>query len=569
MKVLEMNREKEGNIMRHHFGKKAFPIIAAVGISAMVIPAGSATAAPTKHASNGSNVVLTMESSPTDTMTADFNPFSTTSALSLVAGAAFIYEPLIQFDAARAGIIYPWLATGYSWSDGGKVITFTIRKGVKFSNGSPLTPADVAFTYNMIKRYPAINTAGLTFTNVTTAGDTVSLTFPTAQYTNLQNIASTYIVPEAIWSKVANPATYQDSDPIGTGPYLLGTFTPQGFSLVKNPNYWQESKVRIDTLRFPAYASNTNAEEALFSGQLLWAGNFIPNLPKLFLSKSKANMAWEAPNSTVSLEPNLDRFPLNQLAVRKAISLAINRTAISTEGEAGLEPPVLNASGLTLPVFSEYLANSVKGATLPPTGNVTAARNVLIAAGWKLVNGYFEKGGKSITFSISDPTSYTDYAADAAIIANELGKVGMHVSFDGMSVTGWSSDVADGDFDSILHWANTGVNPYVMYNGWLNSALDTTSASGDYEHLHSAVIDAELAKVAAAPTAAAEKAALAPIEQYVADNVVIIPTTDSVAWSEVNGQTIKGWPTPANPYETAQPANPTNEVVVLHLYPAS
>ncbi|MHB8293084.1 MAG: ABC transporter substrate-binding protein [Acidimicrobiales bacterium] len=553
--------------MNRWFTRKTLPTVVAVGLLATGLTACGSSAG-VRRPPAAKNVVLTMESSPTNTMTKDFNPFSTTSALSLVAGASFVYEPLLQFDAAKAGIIYPWLATGYKWSAGGKVITFAIRRGVTFSNGTALTPADVAFSFNLVKRYPAINTAGLTYTKVVTRGNNVSLDFPTPQYTNLQNIASTYIVPESIWSKVSNPATYQDSNPIGTGPYTLKTFTPQGFTLVKNPHYWQEPKVRIDTLQFPAYASNTNAEEALFSGKLLWAGNFIPNLKHLFLSKSPANTAWEAATGTVALVPNLNRFPLNQLAVRKAVSLAISRSTVSTEGEASLEPPTVNASGLTLPVFDAYLAGSVKSARLSPSANPAAAKKVLQAAGWKMgPNGYFSKGGKPLSFTISDPTSYTDYAADAAIISTELKAAGMNVSFNGMSVTGWSNDVASGNFDSVIHWSNGGVNPYSMYNGWLNSALDTSSASGDYEHLHNATIDAELTRVAAASTIAQETAALAPIETYVAANLPVIPLVSSVAWSEVNGQHIGGWPTPSNPYETAQPADPTNEVVVLHLYP--
>ncbi|MHB1974507.1 MAG: ABC transporter substrate-binding protein [Acidimicrobiales bacterium] len=540
----------------------------ASGVLASGVLGGFAATLGATPASASSPVVLTMESSPTNTLTQTFNPFSTTSAAYLVAGTSFIYEPLLQFDAAKAGVIYPWLATKYAFSDAGKKITFTMRPGVKWSNGTPMTAADVAFTYNLVKKYPAINTGGLTMTNVSTSGDTVTLTFATAQYTNLQNIASVYIVPQSIWSTVGNPATYVDANPVGSGPYTLGTFTPQGFTMVKNPNYWQARKVRIGTLDFPAYASNTNAEAALFSGQLGWAGNFIPNLKKLFLSKSKYNTAWEAATGTNSLEPNLNRFPLNQLPVRQAISLAINRTAISTEGEAGLEPVSTNASGLTLPVFGAYLAPSVKKDTLSPTGNVAAAEKVLEAAGWKKgSNGYFEKGGKVLAFSISDPTSYTDYAADASIISTELKQAGMDVTFNGQSVTAWSSGIASGNFDAVIHWSNGGVNPYNLYNGWLNSALDTSSASGDYEHLHNALINAELSKVAAAPSIGAETAALAPIEQYVATNLPVIPLVDSVAWSEVNGQKIGGWPTPQNPYETAQPATPTNEVIVLHLFP--
>ncbi len=79
-----------------------------------------------------------------------------------------IYEPLIQFDLAAPPKYYPWLATSYAWSNGGKTITFTIRQGVKWNNGTPFTPADVAFTYNLIKRNTAINLGGLTISSVST-----------------------------------------------------------------------------------------------------------------------------------------------------------------------------------------------------------------------------------------------------------------------------------------------------------------------------------------------------------------------------------------------------------------
>ena len=62
------------------------------------------------------------------------------------------------------------------------------------------------------------------------------------------------------------------------------------------------------------------------------------------------------PIQTNSLEPNLTKFPTNQPAVRKAISLAIDRTALSQQAEGGIEPPVSNASGLTLPIFQQFLS---------------------------------------------------------------------------------------------------------------------------------------------------------------------------------------------------------------------
>ena len=154
-----------------------------------------------------------MESSPETAITQAFNPFVPTQAAYGMGATGLIYEPLIQFNLAAPPTNYPWLATGYKWSNGGKSITFTIRSGVKWNNGTALTPADVAFTYNLVKKNTAINLDGLNISSVSTSGNTVTLNFPTAQYTNLEEIAGVAIVPQSIWSKVGNPATFTDHDP--------------------------------------------------------------------------------------------------------------------------------------------------------------------------------------------------------------------------------------------------------------------------------------------------------------------------------------------------------------------
>ena len=73
---------------------------------------------------------------------------------------SLIYEPLFEFDSLKAGVSYPWLATKYAWSNGGKTLTFTIRTGVKWSDGSAFGPADVAATFNLVNTNPAANVFG-------------------------------------------------------------------------------------------------------------------------------------------------------------------------------------------------------------------------------------------------------------------------------------------------------------------------------------------------------------------------------------------------------------------------
>jgi len=567
--------------MRRLADQRRLVIAAAAGILAIGLAAcGSSTSSGSGGGSKGtsSSATLTMESSPESTITQAFNPFAPTQAAYGMGSTGLIYEPLIQFDLANPSISYPWLATAYKWGNGGKQITFTIRSGVKWNNGSAMTPADVAYTFDLVKANKAINLGGLAISSVTTSGSNVTLTFPSSQYTNLQQIAGTAIVPKAVWSKAGNPGTFADPNPVGTGPYMLQSFTPQGYTLKKNPFYWQPSKVKVAKVFFPVYTSNTGALSALFSGQITWTGNFIPGLQKQFVDKSPAfHHFWEAPGGTNSLMPNLNKWPTNQLPVRKAISLAINRTVIASEGEAGLENPVTNATGLTLPEYQAWSA-PVASLTNSATAQTAAAENVLKSAGYtKGSNGFFQKGGKTVQLTIVDPSAYTDYAEDDSLVAQELRAAGIDATFQGLAVTAWNTDVADGDFQMTMHWSNGGITPFQMYNGWLNSALATgNSATGDYERLNDPALNADLAKLSAAGTVSAQTAALVPLEKYVAANLPIIPTTTASQWFEYNSQNFVGWPTQSNSYETGQPSGTNNgpgsgtdEVVMLHLSPRS
>jgi len=559
--------------------RKLAAVTAAALLAAGAAACGSSssTGSSTSNSNSSASGTLTMESSPESTITQAFNPFVPTQAIFGMGADGLIYEPLLQFNIASPPKYYPWLATSYKWSNGGKTVTFAIRPGVKFNNGTPMTPADVVFTYNLVKANKAINLAGLNISSVSASGNNVTLTFPTSQYTNLQSIAGVPILPQAIWSKAGNPATYADANPVGTGPYKLKSFTPQGFTLTKNTGYWQASQAKVLNVYFPVYTSNTGALSALFNDQIDWTGNFIPGLQKDFVAKDPAHHHfWEAPGSTNAFIPNLNKWPTNQLPVRKAISLAVNRTVLASEGEAGLENPVLNASGITLPTYNAW-SGPVAADTVSSTGNAATAQNVLKAAGYtKGSNGFFQKGGKTVSITLISPSAYTDYAEVGSIAAQELKAAGIDANFQGISVNAWNQDMATGNFTLAEHWSNGGVTPYNLYDNWLDSALSSpTAATGDYEGLKNPSIDSALAKLAGSPSVEEQTAALTPIAKYVEANLPVIPITTASDWFEYNSQHWVGWPTQSNPYESGQPSGSNNnagtgtdEVVILHLRPA-
>ena len=562
--------------MKRWMNQQGLPAVcAALAATALIAGCGGSShkssSANAAETTGSSSSVLTVESSQQNAITKNFNPFVQSSAAALLGATSLIYEPLLQTNAIKPGQYYNWLATGYSWSNGGKSITFTIRPGVKWSDGTPMTAADVAFTFNMLKKYPDVNTTGLAVKGVSSSGNHVTLSFATPQYANLQNIAGqTYIVPQAVWSKVGDPGKYADPDPVGTGPYGVSQFSSQGITLKANPTYWA-GKPAVGTVQFPTYASANTALSALQTDQLHWAGNFIPGVQQVFVNGHSNHHVWFTPIQTNSLMPNLTKFPTNQLAVRKAISMAIDRTALSEQAEGGIEPPVSNASGLTLPIFQQFLHPSVANMTLNAHSDIAGAKQVLQQAGYVMgSDGLFRtKSGQKLSIDITNPSSFSDYATGDQMIAGWLRKAGIDARFVGQSVTAWSSDIASGNFQLTSHWSQTSVSPYQLYNNWLNSALATNNAAGNFERLKDPNVDAQLNKLAQANSVSAQQADVAPIEQYVAQNMPIIPTVYGVVFDEYNTSKFTGWPSETDPYESGSPNAPTNEVVILRLRPAS
>jgi peptide/nickel transport system substrate-binding protein len=542
-------------------------VLTALAFSASAALPGISSASSSTRAASP---VLTMESSPESAIAQNFNPFVQSTGPYAMGADSLIYEPLLNFDLAQpSNPPYYFLASGYSWGAGGKSITFKVRTGVKWSDGTSMTPADVVFTFDLLKKHADINTAGLPITGTSVSGNNVTVRFSSPQYTNLQSIGNVYIVPKSTWSTVGDPATYTDANPVGTGPYTFGTFSPSGITLKANPGYWG-GMPKVSAVNLPVYASNNTVLPALTTNQLDWAGNFLSGLQATFLKPAPAtHHAWFAAVQTNSLEPNLTVWPTDQLAVRQAISLAIDRTAISTQGEAGLEPVATNASGLVLPGFKALLSPSVASATLSPHANPAAADKVLQAAGYVLKHGFYYLGNKEVTIPITDPSAYTDYAEDDSLIASELQKAHINATFVGQSATAWAADIASGKFVLSMHWSQTSIAAYQLYNGWLNSALATSNAAGNFERLKNPAIDAMLAKLAGQTSIAGQLKDLAPIEQYVAKNLPIIPTVYGAAFDEYNTSHFTGWPSASNPYEIGQPGSPQNEVVILRLRPTS
>jgi peptide/nickel transport system substrate-binding protein len=558
--------------------------VAALSVLALGVAACGGSSSPSSSSKGAATTgkTLVIESTPLSPMTDNFNPLSSTSTGIITNSTALYNEPLYIFNNVKpTEAPVPVLASGQpAWSNGGKTLTVPVRSGVKWNDGKPFSASDVAFTFNMIKAHPALYTSGApTVTSAkATSPTSVTLNFAKPEYANLYLIGEVYIEPQHVWSTVSNPVTYTDPSPVGTGPYMLDHFTPQGYTLKVNPFYQDKSTLHVPEIDFPSYNTNANLVPPISSGQIDWAGNYVSDIQGNYLSKSPDNHTWLsgapyfADNNVVSLFVNTQMAPLNDPAVRQAISYGINRQQLSIQGETGYEPPVSSSSGLMLPVDQSFLSPSLAN-NLPPTGSASKVASVLKADGWTKSGGKWAKNGKTLSFTISDPIPYSDYYTDDQLIARQLNNLGFNVKVDGIgNATVWAGDVADGNFDTTIHWSNQGPSPFEFLDEWMDNSLTAPigkPAGGDFGRFSDPAAQAAIAQFSSTPNASVQDAAITKMEQIMTTQVPVVPLLYGGAWSENSTRNYTGWPTAGNPYMPPAPQTPYLEQTVLHLRPSS
>ena len=223
---------------------KAFVAAVAVGLLAVACSSNSSSSpGPTTSKAAGPSGTLTIDNESGGTWTCDFNPFNL-SYISYSLGP--VYEPLVFVNTLQSAAETPWLATSWAWSNNNQTLTFTIRSGVKFSNGDPLTPADVLFTFDMLKKYPTLdlNSVWSVLSGATLSGSNqVVFTFKAPAVTYFYYIADQIgIVDQKVWSTVGNPVNYPDKNPVGTGAFTTG-------SSDCSPNtHWTRRRARTGTV---------------------------------------------------------------------------------------------------------------------------------------------------------------------------------------------------------------------------------------------------------------------------------------------------------------------------------
>ncbi len=512
------------------------------------------------------NVVVFPQGSWSD----NFNPFSASANFGT---NGFIYEPLLQF-VQLTGKTVPWLATSYTWSSNDLVLTMQLRKGVTYTNGQPFTSADVVYTFNLMKKDPAIDTQAVwTFLKSVSAEGayTVRFTLTKPDISGLYYLGNVEPVPASVWSKVKNPATYANTDPVATGAFTVKTFSPQEYVLTRNPKYWQAPKPYVQNLAFPAYASNTSVDLALAQGKVDWAALFAPNIQQTFVAPSPSTHHYFFPQGApVVLYINNTVYPFNNAAVRQDLSMAINRQQVSKIGEYGYEQP---ANVLGIPPLQSSFVNPavVQQADALSTYNPKQALANLEKLGFKknAQGQLLTPKGQPFAFTMNVVSGYTDWVEDTQLMASQLGSIGIKVTVKPLQYAAYYSDMQDGSFQTSIGWSNSGPNPFYFFNFTMNPAFGAAIgkiASTNFDRFSSPVATQALNTYNSTANAPAEKAALNTVEKVWVDQLPALPLVWGAYWNEYSTQTFVGWPTASNMYTDPGPNDSSAVLTTLNIH---
>jgi peptide/nickel transport system substrate-binding protein len=246
---------------------------------------------------------------------------------------AGVYEPLFVFNSIQAEYV-PWLGLEHEWREENLLLRVTTRDSVRWSDGQPFSARDVAFTFQLLRGHRALDRRGVWgfLADVRAIDDrTVDFRFQRVFIPGFDEVAAQQIVPEHVWSKLADPVAFANENPVATGPFTeVRVFRNQVYELGRNPYYWQKGLPRVEALRFPAIPSNDRANLALVFDEVDWAGNFIPAVDRVFVEREPQHHGYWFPltGSSIFLYANTARAPFSDVRVRKALSMAIDRQLV-------------------------------------------------------------------------------------------------------------------------------------------------------------------------------------------------------------------------------------------------
>ena len=384
------------------------------------------------------------------------NPVVMTNFLDFQA-VGMIYQQLVTLNGSLQ--VEPQLATSWKVGDGGKTVTFNLRHGVTFDDGSPLTSADVKATMQYIVK-PSTGAAAASY-----LASVKSVSTPN-KYTavfNLSHPDSSLVYGLTSQNLSILPASAITANtlatkPDGTGPYEYASYSPNNsFTVKRNAKYWGPAP-KIAGIEFKTIADEQSIASAMQAGTVQLGLLTEPQVTEQLSGNITVDKALDLNYRALMIQ---SKGPLANTDDRLAIQCAIDRRAV-------LQAAVLGGGKVVGPVPQGPFATDASSGTCA-TQNVALAKSYLSKAG--------KPNGFSFTVLTSEELDGTS-TAQATTIQNQLSKVGIKMSIDNVAGSQYIQQWLKGKFQAALAENGANPSPYIMYGRYFGAGASLAVPAG-------------------------------------------------------------------------------------------
>ena len=434
------------------------PVKLLVAATLVVLVALGITAVATAQSDDDEKVVLTVGTEDVDS----FNPLVGVEVPDYEAWN--LHYATLTDKAADDFATIPGLAESWEASNGGKTYTYTLREGLKWSDGEPLTADDVVFNIKRGRDEEWLNHSSAVQSLKARAIDARTVEITSSVPDPKLPTMDIYLLPKHVWDKLdATEITkYDGQDGVGSGPFTLAEYKPgQFWRMVANPNYWGGAPA-IDEIVFRIFNNFDAMVAALEKGEID-AAQDVPTSSFERLSTTEGIVTIEGQQG------NVDEIAINggdglskphpallDLKVRQAIAHATDKQTIIDKVNAGIGEPALTFSPspdttwlADIPVEEQY------------TFDLEKANQILDDAGYEDTDGdgvrEMPGGGEPLDFTFAVRTDSQVAKPIADYFKGWMEQIGIAITYDLMNESKLTEVIGKGEYD-MFHWSWT---PYV------------------------------------------------------------------------------------------------------------
>lgn len=430
-------------------------------VSAGVLVAGCGTATQAK--SSTSTTFTTIDEYHGITAGAPINPFNSNGNNWL--GYDQMQLGWFANSPTNPNSFYPGLAEKWDVSSNGSNVTIWLQPNAKWSNGTPVTAKDVktsmavAFTQGNAQSFylgsvKVISSNEVQFSQI--PGQHYNLFLNNLlQQTIVPSFEYEKLMPKNIWQIINESmytgnnaakkalatkaetdltnlgktiANYSPAKDISAGPFVLKNLNPGEALLVKNPDFFAASSIKVNQVVFRNYTGNQQIWNYLIAGQLDAAP--FTAMPTNILHQilaTKGNQEVVSPSYVAAaLAFNQGIYPYGMLSVRRALAHVIDRQAVQKVAEPVVGTVSKYSDGMVDSATSQWLNSAQVNQLDPYSYNLSKATAELQKAGFKKVNGqWLMPNGKPWTATIYTVNGFSDWIEAAKVISSEMTSFGI------------------------------------------------------------------------------------------------------------------------------------------------